>query len=189
MRFVDPNFSAQCKLATHILGENFWLAALSNQEVIVTLLFSVFYLRTLKGEISLPIAWYPTQTTSPENLCLTFWELLGECELRRIRIHTVVADGLSTNRKFFKLPSGQSKVPLNYAFTAPNPYGPGRPIFLCSDPPHLLKVCNIVSHCLGHWMLCYSDCQECLIFIKTWRNKIYEQEREGYFMDAYFATL
>lgn len=111
--------------------------------LIMTLLYSyfaVFYLRTVKGEISLPLAWYPTNTTSPEDLSLTFWELLGECEIRNIRIHAVIADGMPTNRKFFKLVSGMKNIPLNCTFTAPNPYEKSRPIFLCSDPPHLLKV-------------------------------------------------
>lgn len=57
-----------------------------------------------------------------------------------MQIHAVVADGLSVNRSFFKLISGEKKVPLDRPFTAPNMYAPDRRIYLCSDPPHLLKV-------------------------------------------------
>lgn len=103
-------------------------------------LFSVFYLRTVKGEISLPLAWYPTHVTPAADLCLIFWELLHQCEVRKVQVHALIADGLAANRKFFKLISGVLDIPLHSAFTAPNPYGRSRPILLLSDPSHLLKV-------------------------------------------------
>lgn len=104
------------------------------------IIFTVFYVRTVKGEISLPLAWYPTSITPQADLCLIFWEILAHCERLNLRIHAVIADGMSTNRKFFKLIAGVDSIPIRCAFTAPNPYGRNRPILLCSDPSHLLKV-------------------------------------------------
>ncbi|XP_078486485.1 uncharacterized protein LOC108950545 [Ciona intestinalis] len=101
--------------------------------------FLVFYVRTVKREVSIPLAWYPTNVTPAYQMAIIFWELLNECEKRGLQIHAVVADGMSVNRRFFKLVSGSSTIPLDQPFTAPNPHAPSRPIFLCSDPSHLLK--------------------------------------------------
>lgn len=86
------------------------------------------------------MAWYPTHHLTPDELAFLFWEMLDECESRGLNIHALVADGLSVNRSFFKVIAGTKKIPLDGLFTAPNPYATERPIFLCSDPQHLLKV-------------------------------------------------
>ena len=105
----------------------------------------MFYVRTVKREVSIPLAWYPTNVTPAYQMAIIFWELLNECEKRGLQIHAVVADGMSVNRRFFKLVSGSSTIPLDQPFTAPNPHAPSRPIFLCSDPSHLLKVKHIFN--------------------------------------------
>lgn len=73
------------------------------------------------------------------QLASKFWELLHVCESNNVNIHAVVADGMSVNRKFFKLISGVKHIPMDDVFVAPNPYTEND-IFLCSDPSHLLKV-------------------------------------------------
>nr|XP_026695248.1 uncharacterized protein LOC108949295 [Ciona intestinalis] len=51
-----------------------------------------------------------------------------------------ILDGLSINRRFFKLISGHATIPLDKYFTAPNPFTLNdRVVFLCSDSSHLLK--------------------------------------------------
>uniref|UniRef100_H2ZF09 Transposable element P transposase n=1 Tax=Ciona savignyi TaxID=51511 RepID=H2ZF09_CIOSA len=99
----------------------------------------IFYVRTLKGEVSLPLAWYPTKVTAAFQLAMKFWDALYECENRGLQIHAVVADGCSVNRHFFKLVCGVDTIELDAPLSAPNPCAPDRPIFMCSDPSHLLK--------------------------------------------------
>ncbi|XP_078495139.1 uncharacterized protein LOC108950638 [Ciona intestinalis] len=98
----------------------------------------VFYLRSLYHEISIPVAWYPTKSTAAVTLSQLFWNLLWECESRNVQIHAVICDGCSANRTFFKLVCLSKFSPGN-PYVAPNPYATERPIFLCSDPSHLLK--------------------------------------------------
>ncbi|XP_078486389.1 uncharacterized protein LOC108949295 [Ciona intestinalis] len=69
--FVEGIHGTDAKLASHIL---------------------VFYVRSIKRELSLPMAWYPTRSAPAEQLALIFWELLYECEKRNVQIHAVVAD-------------------------------------------------------------------------------------------------
>ncbi|XP_078487274.1 uncharacterized protein LOC144745216 isoform X2 [Ciona intestinalis] len=52
----------------------------------------VFYVRTVKREVSIPLAWYPTNVTPAYQMAIIFWELLNECEKRGLQIHAVVAD-------------------------------------------------------------------------------------------------
>nr|CAB3262795.1 uncharacterized protein LOC100183340 [Phallusia mammillata] len=99
----------------------------------------VFYVRTVKRKVSLPIAWYPTKVTPAPALALIFWKILLECESRGLQIHAVIADGMATNRQFFKLISGKKEISLLEPLHAPNPICPSRPVYLCSDPSHLLK--------------------------------------------------
>lgn len=94
----------------------------------------------MKKEISWPVAWYATTSTHAGDLAATMWEVLHACESRSVHIHAIVADGFSSNRKMFKLVSGIKTLPLLGTLTAPNPYDKARPIFLCSDVSHLLKV-------------------------------------------------
>uniref|UniRef100_UPI000EF5589C uncharacterized protein LOC101242444 n=1 Tax=Ciona intestinalis TaxID=7719 RepID=UPI000EF5589C len=99
----------------------------------------VFYVRSFKKEVSIPLAWYPTKSTPACQISLKFWKILYELEKRNIHVHAVVADGAATNRKFFKQLSGKKNIPLQGVFSAPNPYNINNPIYLCSDVQHLLK--------------------------------------------------
>nr|XP_039254203.1 uncharacterized protein LOC120331200 [Styela clava] len=66
----------------------------------------VFYVRTVKRDLSIPLAWYATRNSPASKLCRVIWELLIECESRSVKILAVIADGHSTNRRFFQLLSG-----------------------------------------------------------------------------------
>ena len=100
---------------------------------------TVFYIRTVAHEISMPIAWYPTTTTPAGVLAMKFWKLVFACEARNLHIYAVIADGLATNRQFFKLVSKCDAKRLDKPYVAPNPVCDHN-IYLCSDPSHLLKV-------------------------------------------------
>lgn len=88
----------------------------------------------------MPLSWWPTTTTPAFQLVSMFWEAVGICEKENVHVHAVVADGASINRKFFELISRQQPE-HNSIYAAPNPYN-DKPILLCSDTSHLLKVCN-----------------------------------------------
>ncbi|XP_078492048.1 uncharacterized protein LOC144747713 [Ciona intestinalis] len=101
----------------------------------------VFYLRSIKKEISMPIAWWPTKVTPASRIALMFWKIVCACEKKNVHINCVIADGYSINRKFFHLVS-LTKFSLDNddcVYTAPNPYSANRAIFLCLDPSHLIK--------------------------------------------------
>ena len=67
------------------------------------------------------ISWCPTKTTPASTLAALFWELVLECESRGLQIHAVIADGLSTNRQFFKLVSQSCEIDFANPLVAPNP--------------------------------------------------------------------
>lgn len=74
------------------------------------------------------------------KLCSLFWEAVTLCEINNTVIHAVVADGASTNRKFFNLIHGERFKIEDHHYTAPNPHHDDYAIFLISDTSHLLKV-------------------------------------------------
>nr|CAB3263089.1 uncharacterized protein LOC101242444 [Phallusia mammillata] len=98
----------------------------------------VFYARSLKKELSLPLSWWPTTVTPSFQLASLFWEAVGICETNNFHVHAVVADGCSVNRKFFDLIHGSKYLP-SQKYTAPNPYHSTDDILICCDTSHLLK--------------------------------------------------
>lgn len=53
-----------------------------------------------------------------------------------LKVRGLTCDGLSANRRFFKLHDPSSKI----VYKVPNPYAEdGRQLYFFSDPPHLLK--------------------------------------------------
>lgn len=136
--FVNSYLDAKCTIATHILGN--FIFSFGKKEFTYFLNLTVFYLRTIRRELSLPVAWYPTSTCSPTQMAIYFWEILHECERNGIAVQALVADGASQNRRLFNMLAGVSSAPMNGPHTAPNPYAAERPIYLCSDTSHLLKV-------------------------------------------------
>nr|XP_026691534.1 uncharacterized protein LOC108949689 [Ciona intestinalis] len=99
----------------------------------------MFYIRSLKKEISMPLSWWPTTTTPAYQLASTFWDLVGTCEMNSVHVNAIVADAASVNRKFFNHIYGGTYSLSRAVYTAPNPYRPSHPIFILSDPSHLLK--------------------------------------------------
>ncbi|XP_078486904.1 uncharacterized protein LOC108950631 [Ciona intestinalis] len=100
----------------------------------------MFYVRSMKKEISMPLSWWPTTVTTALQLMSTYWEAVGRCETNNVHVNAIVADGAPTNKRFFSILHGGSYTIREGVFTAPNPYRPTHPIFICTDPSHLLKV-------------------------------------------------
>ncbi|XP_077972242.1 uncharacterized protein LOC144427243 [Styela clava] len=124
----------------------------------------VFYVRTVKRDLSIPLAWYATRNSPASKLCRVFWELLIECESRSVKILAVIADGHSTNRRFFQLLSGNLELPCDGVLFAPNICDSDRNIYLCSDPSHLIKIIKE--------MVFFS-------FVQTVRNSLYASKVGG----------
>ena len=105
------------------------------------MLFSVFYLRSFSGNLSIPLSWWPTGNIPAFQLTSLFWEAVCVCEVAGVDVLAVVADGAATNRKFFDIIHG-SKFNIEEGYTAPNPCCLEREIYICGDTSHLLKVCR-----------------------------------------------
>ena len=118
-------------------------------------------------------------TTGSIFACLfasAIMQLYTHCIFRlSLRVHGLTCDGLSANRRFFKLHDPSSKI----VYKVPNPYAEdGRQLYF-SDPPHLLKttrngwastkrrlwVCtciNILFHCNVHVLITQCNGREIL---------------------------
>lgn len=65
-----------------------------------------------------------------------FWEAVSRLELCGFRMLALVCDGLTANRRLFKMHNPSSSDLL---YKVPNPYSDGRCLYFISDPPHLIK--------------------------------------------------
>ena len=83
----------------------------------------------------MPIAWYPTSTAPAHNLTFKFWEVVERVEDEGIRVHAVICDGMSVNRKFLDIISTTKWNDIT-AFEARNPFwdDPKRTVLLMIDP-------------------------------------------------------
>ena len=74
-----------------------------------------------------------------DQLFPMIWNAVSRLENLGFIVLALCCDGLSLNRKFFRLYDAGSKTPVNKVI---NPYahdGDRRYIFFLSDPPHLMK--------------------------------------------------
>ena len=103
--------------------------------------FAVYYLRTVRKEISLPIAWYPTDTAKPHEIGWKLVDVLDVVTDGGIQIDAVICDGVASNRKFFK-DIATTKCLKGTTYTALNPFAKDlkTTMFLIVDPSHLFKV-------------------------------------------------
>ncbi len=66
------------------------------------------------------------------------WEAIRQIEGLGLRVISIVGDGASPNRKFFRMHSSNQSTELVYKTL--NVYAPEkRWIYFISDPPHLMK--------------------------------------------------
>ena len=83
------------------------------------------------------IAYFPTCTATGDQLYSIIWDGVEILETLGFRVRAFIADGASTNRKFFKL---HSKDRHRTTYCTPNKYSAdGRDVFFICDPPHLIK--------------------------------------------------
>ena len=95
----------------------------------------VLMVRGLFSKLQFAYATFPCASLSGCQLYPIFWEAVERLERCGFRILGCTCDGLSANRRFFKIHDPQQDV-----YKVPNPYASDdRYIFFFSDPPHLIK--------------------------------------------------
>ena len=99
--------------------------------------------------LKFPYAYFPCKKLTAEQLFPIVWEAVERIEAAGLKVLCVVADGASTNRKFFKM-HGVTNSEITYKtpniFTSEN-----RSLYFVSDPPHLIKTTrNCFSHSFSH---------------------------------------
>ncbi len=94
----------------------------------------VLMVRGLFSRMMFPYAQFPCAKLRGFELFDVFWEAVERLERCGFNVLACTCDGLSVNRRFFKL-HGSGDV-----HKVVNPYSPEkRPLFFISDPPHLIK--------------------------------------------------
>lgn len=95
----------------------------------------VLMVRGLFSKLQFPYAQFPCTSACGHQYFDIFWEAVCRLERCGFKVLACTCDGLSVNRRFMKLHSGDS---LGHKIV--NPYSAdGRYLFFLSDPPHLVK--------------------------------------------------
>ena len=95
----------------------------------------VIMVRGLFSKVQFPYAQFPCTKLRGYELFDVFWEAVERLERCGFSVIACTCDGLSVNRRFFKLHSSGKCV-----HKVVNPYSPDkRSLFFISDPPHLIK--------------------------------------------------
>lgn len=104
----------------------------------------------MKPSFAFPIAQYPTSSLSGAKLYPLVWDVIELLELNQFHVVFVSCDGLSANRKFFRISKGIEKE-LKIPYKSKNPYGSDRQIYFFCDTPHLLKTArNCFANSFAH---------------------------------------
>ena len=96
----------------------------------------VFMVRGLFSSLHAPVAYYATSGISSDQLYPCTAEVIIYLETAGLKVHGLVSDGASPNRKFYKLHGPPSDSPVYFT---PNPLDPSRKLFFFCDVPHLMK--------------------------------------------------
>ena len=106
--------------------------------------------RAIRPSSSLPIAQFPTSSLSGEKLYPIVWDAIEGLELNGFKVLYITCDGLSANRRFFRI-SQDPVDSLAYPYKTANPYNPQRKTYFFCDTPHLLKTArNCFSNSFAH---------------------------------------
>ena len=106
--------------------------------------------RVLKPSCTFPIVQYPTSSLSGEKLYPIVWDTIETMELSKFQVFYVTCDGLSANRKFFRISQDVGDT-ISFPHKTTNPYSPNRHLYFFCDTPHLLKTeRNCFSNSFAH---------------------------------------
>ena len=85
--------------------------------------------------LKFPFAHFPTANLTGEQLFPIIWEAIERVESAGLKALCVIADGASTNRKFFRMHGDGSET----VYKTPNIFAnEDRHVYFISDPPHLI---------------------------------------------------
>lgn len=73
-----------------------------------------------KPSFTFPVAQYPTCSLTGEDLYPLLWNVVEALELNEIEVNFITCDGLSANRKFFRI--SQDNAELKVPYKTRNPY-------------------------------------------------------------------
>lgn len=104
-----------------------------------------FMVRGIFVRINFPYAQFATDSVSADILFPTAWEAVKRLESLGLKVLFITCDGVSANRKFFKMHGKDT-------YKTPNIYSEDqRSIYFFVDTPHLLKTArNCFSQSFGH---------------------------------------
>lgn len=95
----------------------------------------VLMVRGIFNKLQFAYAQFPCSSIQGHQLYDLFWDAVERLERCGFKVIACTCDGLSVNRRFFKL-HGTGDI----VHKVLNPYSvDGRHIFFLSDPPHLIK--------------------------------------------------
>ena len=103
----------------------------------------VLLVKGLFSNLSFPYAQFSCTSICGDQMYDIFWEAVGRLELMGFKVMALTCDGLSANRRLFRL-HNPAAGPDDIVHKTLNPYADdGRDMFFFADPPHLMKtVCN-----------------------------------------------
>ena len=96
----------------------------------------VIMVRGLFSKLNFPYAQFSCANITGDLLVDPVWETISRLERQGIRVLALTCDGASPNRRLWKLHGTKGEI----TYKIDNIYAdPVRPLYLISDPPHLLK--------------------------------------------------
>ena len=106
----------------------------------------VFYVRGIRSKLKFSFAYFATKGLVAFQLFPIFWRAINILEIRcKLPVITVVCDGASPNRNFFRLHGKATGT--DPVHKVKNVFAPDRWIYFLSDVPHLIKT---LRNCLWH---------------------------------------
>ncbi len=107
----------------------------------------VMMVRTIfNPSFTFPIAQYPTTSLSGEKIYPVMWDVIEALEINDIQVHAISCDGLSANRKFFRI-----SMDIDKSLKIPFKIDSSRSVYFFCDVPHLLKTTrNCFSNSFAH---------------------------------------
>lgn len=109
----------------------------SSEEELLANSILVLLVRGLFSQLKFPFAQFPCTALSGHQMLEPFWCAVCRLERCGFRVLALICDGLSANRRLFKLHTSKKEALFHKIV---NPHAADRRyIFFFSDPPHLMK--------------------------------------------------
>ncbi|XP_065891694.1 uncharacterized protein [Dysidea avara] len=109
------------------------------RERVVATHMLVLMVRGIFFKMDIPIAQFPTAGVSADDLVYMTWKAVQMLSLVGLEVICMVADGASSNRKFFACHSIEKYKKMCITYKAPNLTLPGQFVYFMVDVLHLMK--------------------------------------------------